>query len=444
MKPLWLLPLLAAGCRDLAPHEARSPVAAPAPELYGAGLFSTGAWDFFVAFSPDQRRALFGRADDAFERYELYETRRTADGRWSPPAKPRFASQWSNADPHWSPDGRTVYFISNRPDPGQTTPRPIHEIFAASLQADGEWSEARRLPPPVNDGATDRWSPAVAASGNLYFGADLPGTRGGSDLWVSRLAGGVYQLPENLGDAINTSAHEVEPWIAPDESYLIFSALRRSDGPGGYDLFVSRRTPAGFRAAEPLRAINTAASEWNHSVSPDGQWLYFTSTRPLAGVLGERFDHPRDDRTVAGIGNGKGDMYRVPMEKIMTTSTSHHRGVAIAPGGAYSLGYEVTRPERTLYISGQIPTTPDGAVPDTFEAQCRQVWANIDAVLASAGMDRRDLVKVTTFLSDRKYREENSRIRRELLGDHRPALTIIIADIYDPAWLLEIEAIAAR
>jgi enamine deaminase RidA (YjgF/YER057c/UK114 family) len=83
-------------------------------------------------------------------------------------------------------------------------------------------------------------------------------------------------------------------------------------------------------------------------------------------------------------------------------------------------------------------------VPDTFEAQCRQVWANIDRILADAGMERRDLVKVTTFLSDRKYREENSRIRREILGEHLPALTVIIADIYDPAWLLEIEATAAR
>jgi enamine deaminase RidA (YjgF/YER057c/UK114 family) len=288
----------------------------------------------------------------------------------------------------------------------------------------------------------DKWSPAVARSGNLYFGADLPGARGGSDLWVAQLVDGVYQPPENLGDAINTSAHEVEPWIAPDESYLIFSALRRADGAGGYDLFLSRRLATGWSHAEPLRAVNSAASEWNHSVSPDGAWLYFTSTRPLAGSLGERFDNPRDDREIAGIGNGKGDMYRIAMEHVMTTPS--HRTVTIAPGGAYALSYEVGHPTRTLYISGQIPTTPAGTVPETFEAQCRQVWANIDEVLADAGMNRRDLVKITTFLSDRKYREENSRIRREFLADHLPALTIIIADIYDPEWLLEIEAIAAR
>lgn len=121
-----------------------------------------------------------------------------------------------------------------------------------------------------------------------------------------------------------------------------------------------------------------------------------------------------------------------------------HRSVSSVPGAAYAMAYEVTGPSRTLYISGQIPATPDGTVPTTFESQCRRVWTNIDKVLSDAGMTRSDLVKVTTFLGDRKYREENSRIRREILGDHSPALTVIIADIYEPEWLLEIEAVASK
>ncbi|NMO13649.1 Xaa-Pro aminopeptidase [Pyxidicoccus fallax] len=288
-----------------------------APELYGAGVFTTGAWDFFMAFSPDQRRVLFGRADDAFERFELFETRRGEGGQWSPPVKPRFAEQWSNADPHLSPDGRSVFFISDRPLPGETGPRASYDIWRASLRADGEWGEATRLPAPVNDASLDEWSPAVAANGNLYFGGERPGTRGGSDLWVSRLVDGVYQPPENLGNAINTAMHELEPWIAPDESYLLFSALRRPDGLGGYDLFLSRRTPMGWERARPLcEGINSKASDYNQSVTPDGKWLYFSSTRPHTGDVGERFDVPRNDATLRGIGNGTGDIYRVPMSAL--------------------------------------------------------------------------------------------------------------------------------
>ncbi len=307
-----LLCVLAVACRKVPAPEA----GAPNPELYGAGLFTTGAWDFFLAFSPDQRHVLFGRADDAFENFELYETRLGADGRWAPPRKPRFAERWSNADPHFSPDGKAVFFISNRPHDGEGPARGSHDIWMAQLQPDGEWSDAQRLPAPVNDPELDEWCPAVAANGNLYFGAERPGTRGGSDLWVSRKVGGVYQAPENLGDAINSSAHEVEAWIAPDERYLLFAALRRPEGLGGYDLYLSRRQPDGSweRAQRLPEGINTPAGDWNHSVSPDGKWLYFSSSRPYTGPLGERFDSPRDERAVQGIGDGKkGDIYRVPM-----------------------------------------------------------------------------------------------------------------------------------
>ena len=75
--------------------------------------------------------------------------------------------------------------------------------------------------------------------------------------------------------------------------------------------------------------------------------------------------------------------------------------------------------------------------------QCRQVWRNIEAQLAAAGMTLANLVKVTTYLSDRKYNLANRAIRNEVLGEHSPALTVIIADIFDSEWLLEIEAIAA-
>lgn len=70
------------------------------PELYGAGLFSTGEWDFFIAFAPHERRVLFCRANDDFSSYDIYETERE-NGRWRAPVKPSFAESWSNADPHF-------------------------------------------------------------------------------------------------------------------------------------------------------------------------------------------------------------------------------------------------------------------------------------------------------------------------------------------------------
>jgi 2-iminobutanoate/2-iminopropanoate deaminase len=110
---------------------------------------------------------------------------------------------------------------------------------------------------------------------------------------------------------------------------------------------------------------------------------------------------------------------------------------------SYAGACEVAAGSRLLFVSGQVPERPDGSVPDDFMAQCRLAWANIERQLNDAGMTLDHLVKVTTFLSDRRYRGENSAVRREVLKERTPAVTIIVADIYDEAWLLEIEAIAA-
>ncbi|KAB1147381.1 RidA family protein [Micromonospora sp. DT178] len=110
--------------------------------------------------------------------------------------------------------------------------------------------------------------------------------------------------------------------------------------------------------------------------------------------------------------------------------------------GGYHNALEVQTAGRMLFISGQIPQSRDGHVPATPEAQCRLVWDNIRAVLADAGMDVDNLVKVTTFLADRRHADVNTKVRNEVLGAHRPALTVIVTGIFDPEWIIEIEAIA--
>lgn len=117
--------------------------------------------------------------------------------------------------------------------------------------------------------------------------------------------------------------------------------------------------------------------------------------------------------------------------------------VAHSASGGYSQAVEVQNSTRLLFISGQIPVKPDGEVPDSFVEQARLAWANVEAQLKAANLGLENIVKHTTFLSDRRYRTQNSEVRREVLGDLEPALTVIITGIYEADWLLEIEAIAA-
>ena len=115
---------------------------------------------------------------------------------------------------------------------------------------------------------------------------------------------------------------------------------------------------------------------------------------------------------------------------------------APAPAGAYTQAVEITGATRTLFISGQVGVDSKGNVPEEVAAQAKQAWANLQAQLHAAGMTLDNVVKLTTILTDPGSMAESRRIRTEVMGDRRPASTLIVAGLANPAWKLEIEAIA--
>lgn len=122
---------------------------------------------------------------------------------------------------------------------------------------------------------------------------------------------------------------------------------------------------------------------------------------------------------------------------------AHAAEGAPRPVGRYAQALEVRGAGRFLFVSGQIPLRLDGVLPPDFAGQARQVWAHVLAQLGAAGMGVANIVRVTTYLADRAHARENREIREAILGEHRPALTVVIAEIFDPAWLLEVEVVAA-
>jgi 2-iminobutanoate/2-iminopropanoate deaminase len=113
------------------------------------------------------------------------------------------------------------------------------------------------------------------------------------------------------------------------------------------------------------------------------------------------------------------------------------------PVSLYAEAMEVVDARRWLFLSGQTPMRPDGSIPEDFREQGRQVWANIQAQLRAAEMTLDNIVKVTVFLSDRRYGPIHRAIREEILGDRVLGLTVIIVGALDERWLLEVEVIAA-
>ncbi len=115
------------------------------------------------------------------------------------------------------------------------------------------------------------------------------------------------------------------------------------------------------------------------------------------------------------------------------------------PGGPYSHGIAVSGAGTWLHIAGQIGVAADGSVPNDFEAQARQAWTHLVAVLRAADMDVSHLVKVTTFLIDGSDVRRLGPVRAAFLGEARPASTLLVVRaLADPAWRVEVEASAFR
>jgi len=116
-----------------------------------------------------------------------------------------------------------------------------------------------------------------------------------------------------------------------------------------------------------------------------------------------------------------------------------------APASKYSQGVAVAANAKRLIISGQIGMTTDGKVQEGMEAQLRQTWQNLLAVLRAGGMSVTDLVKITTFVTDPKAVALNRQIRDEVMQGHQPASTlIVVAGLAMPSLLCEIEAEAVK
>ncbi len=118
----------------------------------------------------------------------------------------------------------------------------------------------------------------------------------------------------------------------------------------------------------------------------------------------------------------------------------------VSVGGKYSLAAEVPAGTKLLFVSGQVGTAPDGKLPPSIEAQCEQAWKNIGEVLKEAGMTYKDIVKMTTFLTDSRFISAMRGARDAVLtaAPYPSSTLLIVQGLAAPAMLVEIEVVAAK
>jgi Tol biopolymer transport system component len=281
IRTLFLVLLLAgSGTAQDSPYGSLTPRREPV--LFAPGVISSGDHETHAEFTADGKTVYFLKNAPDFSFWTIFVSQ-FRNGKWSEPELAPFSGPWVNADPYITPDGRHFFFISNRPlDPRSTEPNDNLDIWVMDKQANGAWGTPRNPGEPVNSKGNE-WYPRTAADGTLYFGSDRPGGLGGTDIYRCKFGDAKYQPAENLGEAINSKYNEYEPYIAPDQHYMIFMAARPG-GLGGNDLWISYQRDGKWTPAKNLGApFNSAGAEYAPKITPDGKYFLWSSTRSTIG-----------------------------------------------------------------------------------------------------------------------------------------------------------------
>jgi reactive intermediate/imine deaminase len=119
---------------------------------------------------------------------------------------------------------------------------------------------------------------------------------------------------------------------------------------------------------------------------------------------------------------------------------------ALSTPTGYTHIVEVTGPNRTIYISGQIAYDKDGKIvgaPGDMKAQAEQVFKNLEAALTAAGAKFSDVVKMNSYITDMSKIQAVRDVRAMYFKDVSPASTFVqVAGLVRPELLLEVEVIA--
>lgn len=254
-------------------------IAQTQPEIVSQLPLQTGpvsVRDFTL--SPDGNEAYFTLLSPLEDASAIVRITKSGNS-WSAPALASFSKEHRNLEPYLSPDGLRLYFASNRPTSAEDTVQDFDLWYVERKHMGVQWSAPLNLGAPVNT-VHNEFYPAVARSGNLYFTSDAPGHHGKDDILISRWQDRQYTEPVALDTTINSSGYEFNAYIAPDESFLIFSGYARHDGLGSGDLYISFLNNGQWTQAKNLGPdINSKYMDYCPYLDLQSGTLYFTSKR---------------------------------------------------------------------------------------------------------------------------------------------------------------------
>lgn len=242
----------------------------------------------------------------------------TKNGRkWNVEVAP-FSGKYADIEPTFSPDGNTLYFVSNRPLQKNGEVKDF-DIWKTE-KVNGIWTEPVNLGAPINTEANEFY-PAITQNGKLYFTAAYKEKAvGKEDIWVSTLENGKYSKPVALAEAVNSALYEFNAYVSPDDSFIIFTSYGREDDLGGGDLYISKKDAKGeWQSARNLGSkINSKGLDYCPFVSFDKKKFFFTSDRNnIQKSYPNKLNLEDFLKEIGQLQNGKGNIYQISADKVL-------------------------------------------------------------------------------------------------------------------------------
>jgi len=246
--------------------------------LVQPGTVSAQKNEYNLSASDDARTMVFARSEAEFAGSKIMVAQRRA-GRWSRPVPIGFSDdRYRDSDPWLTPDGRTLYFVSDRPTASRGDRRDL-DIWRSARRADGGWGAPEHLGDIVN-GKGEELGPELHG-GTLYFATARRSGKGGLDVYAAERTADGFAAPKLMPDPINSTASESDFTLSRDGRLALF--WRQVDGRGL--IHVARRAAdGGWSEPRPLPdGVNVGPFNFTPALSADGRRLTFASTRLREG-----------------------------------------------------------------------------------------------------------------------------------------------------------------
>lgn len=267
------------------------------------------------ALSPNQQEIYF-TIESYKKEYSTIAYIHKENGQWSKPHVASFSGQFKDLEPFFAPDGLRLFFASSRPlHKDAKEPKDIDIWYVKRDNLQSPWSAPIHTGTAVNTDKNEFY-PAVTNSGNLYFTRFSDDPKRKEDIFLSIWKDGQYQKPQALSDQVNSLKYEFNAFVAPDESFIIFTSYGRKDDMGGGDLYISTKNAEGnWNAAQHLnKGFNSARIDYCPFVDMEQGMLYFTSERSqVLKYFSQKQDLSSLMKHLKQTENGLGRIYQMPI-----------------------------------------------------------------------------------------------------------------------------------